>query len=246
MIKTVPNRTRGRPKILLVDDEMPVIATLTSFLELSGFAVEVAHDGEEALHKLERLSPDLIVLDVLMPRLDGREALRRLRRRGDWTPVILLTQVSGTAERIMALEEGADDYLNKPFDPQELVVRIRAVLRRTWLEARPLHAARRLACDHLVIDRTSRRAYIGGNEVPLTPKAFAILEYLMTHPDEVVTRERLLDTVWGWENLVGVRVVDTRIAELRKALDDDPLEPQFVETVAGAGYRFIGEVAEAP
>lgn len=234
-----------RPLILLVDDEASVTSTLTTFLQLSGFDVTVASNGEQALAKLTGLVPDLIVLDVLMPHLDGRETLRRLRREGNWTPVILLTQISGTAERIMALEEGADDYLNKPFDPQELVVRIRAILRRTQPGSRALHAVRRIACDDLVIDRTSRRAFLRGTEIPLTPKAFAVLEYLMTHPDEVVTRERLLDAVWGWENVVGTRVVDTRITELRKALMDDPSQPEYIETVPGHGYRFMGQVTEA-
>ena len=120
-----------RIKILLVDDEESIISTLRTFLELSGFEVVTAKNGSEALTYIPHHRPDLIVLDVLMPHLDGRETLRQLRKREDWTPVILLTQVAGTAQRIMALEEGADDYLNKPFDPQELVVRIRAVLRRT-------------------------------------------------------------------------------------------------------------------
>ncbi len=234
-----------RPLILLVDDETSVTSTLTTFLQLSGFDVEVAHNGEQALQRLTSMTPDLIVLDVLMPRLDGRETLRQLRRQDNWVPVILLTQISGIAERIMALEEGADDYLNKPFDPQELAVRIRAVLRRTRPGIRALHSLRRLACRQLVVDRMSRRAYLGSTEIPLTPKAFAILEYMMTHPDEVITRERLLDAVWGWENMVGSRVVDTRITELRKVLADDPSEPEYIETVPGQGYRFIGEVKEA-
>ncbi|GIV76271.1 MAG: hypothetical protein KatS3mg050_0665 [Litorilinea sp.] len=120
----------SRPKILLVDDEVSIISTLQTFLELSGFDVVTARNGFEALERVPQERSDLIVLDVLMPQLDGREALRQLRRRGDWTPVILLTQVTGTAQRIMAIEEGADNYLNKPFDSQELVVRIRAILRR--------------------------------------------------------------------------------------------------------------------
>lgn len=235
-----------RPNILLVDDEASVISTLTSFLTLSGFDVETASNGEQALQKLKRISPDLIVLDVLMPKLDGRETLRQLRRRGDWTPVILLTQVSGKAERIMALEEGADDYLNKPFDPQELVVRIRAVLRRIRLETRSLTTAQRLESCDVRIDRSTHRAYIKSKEISLTPKAFAILEYLMTHPNEVISRERLLEAVWGWENIVGIRVVDTRIAELRKVLNEDPSAPKYIETVPGVGYRFIGVVRETP
>lgn len=238
--------SQAKPHILLVDDEASITSTLTTFLQLSGFEVSVAQNGEQALETLEQLRPDLIVLDVLMPRLDGRETLRRLRHRGDWTPVILLTQISGTAERIMALEEGADDYLNKPFDPQELVVRIRAVLRRARPGIRTLSSARRLMSGRLMIDRTSRRVFVAGAEIPLTPKAFAILEYLMTHPDEVITRERLLSEIWGWERVVGERVVDTRITELRKALADDPAHPRYVETVAGQGYRFIGDVDEAP
>lgn len=233
------------PRVLLVDDDPSVITTLTTFLELSGLQVETASHGEEALAKIPDVKPDLIVLDVLMPQLNGRETLRRLRQRGDWTPVILLTQISGTAERIMALEEGADDYLNKPFDPQELVVRIRAVLRRTRQATRTLSTARRLACNRLVLDRAARRARLDGTEIPLTPKAISVLEYLMTHPDELITRERLLDVVWGWENVVGERVVDTRIAELRKMLEDDPNEPQYIETVPGQGYRFVGPVSVA-
>src|SRR5690606_1879039 len=120
-----------RPRIQLVDDEAAIISTVKTFLELSGFDVDAAGNGINALEKVVSFQPNLIVLDVLMPQLDGRETLRQLRQKNDWTPVILLTQVSGTAERIMAIEEGADDYLNNPFDPQELVVRIRAVLRRT-------------------------------------------------------------------------------------------------------------------
>lgn len=233
-----------RPKILLVDDDDSITATLTTFLRLSGFEVAVAQNGEQALESVNIYRPDMIVLDVLMPRLDGRETLRQLRSQGNWTPVFLLTQISGTAERIMALDEGADDYLNKPFDPQELVVRVRAVLRRTQPGRRSLNAAERLVCDNLVLDRNSRRIRLTGQEVALTPKAASILEFLMLHADEMITRERLLDAVWGWESAVGERVVDTRIAELRKALNDDPTNPRYIETVPGTGYRFIGVVIE--
>lgn len=238
--------TTKRPTVLLVDDEASVITTLTTFLRLSGFDVEVAHDGEQALEKLGTFRPDIVVLDVIMPRLDGREVLRRLRQGNNWVPVILLTQVTGTAERIMAIEEGADDYLNKPFDPQELVVRIKAILRRSTQSAQTLNAAQRLTSDNLTVDRVSRRVWLDEHEVMVTPKAFAILEYLMTHPDELITRERLLDAVWGWENAVGMRVIDTRIVELRKALSDDPVHPRFIETVTGQGYRFVPQVLPAP
>ena len=234
--------TTTAPRILLVDDEESILSTLKMFLELSGFQVVTANTGAQALDQVIEHRPDLIVLDVLMPQLDGREALRRLRQRGDWTPVILLTQVAGTAQRIMAIEEGADDYLNKPFDPQELVVRIRAVLRRTQAGKQPLQSSRRLQSGDVMLDRSARRVYVHGREAPLTPKSVSILEYFMTHPDELVTRDRLLDVVWGWESGVGERVVDARIVELRRALQDDSSAPSYIETVPSSGYRYIAPV----
>jgi len=236
----------SQSKILLVDDEETITTNLAPFLERAGFTVEVASDGEEALRRVANFAPDLIVLDVLMPRLDGREVCRRLRAAGNWMPIIMLTQVGSPAERAMSLEEGADDYLNKPFDPYELVARIRAVLRRARPGVPPLSAARRLACGSLVLDRPARRALLAGRELPLTPKAVAVLDYLMTHPDEVISRERLLDAVWGWDYPTGTRAVDVRIAELRKALGDDAAKPRYIETVPGQGYRFIGTVEAVP
>lgn len=237
--------TTTKAKVLLVDDETAITTNLAPFLERAGFSVDVAPNGEDALRKVTTFGPNLIIMDVLMPRLDGRETLRRLRQSGNWIPVILLTQVGEAAERAMALEEGADDYLNKPFDPHELVARIRAVLRRARPGKPPLAAAERLTCGRLTLDRRARRSWFDGNEVTLTPKAITLLEYLMTHPDELVTRERLLDVVWGWDYPVGIRAVDTRVAELRRALNDDPADPFFIETVPGQGYRFVGKVEAA-
>jgi DNA-binding response OmpR family regulator len=231
-----------KPSILLVDDEAAITDNLAAFLGRSGFTVAVASNGEEALREVAARHPDLLILDVLMPRLDGREVLRQLRQAGSWIPVILLTQVGEAGERAMALEEGADDYLNKPFDPNELVARIRAVLRRARPGEPPLSAAARLSCGKLILDRVSRRAWLDQGELSLTPKAIMLLEYMMTHPDELVSRERLLDAVWGWDYPVGTRAVDTRVAELRKALDDDPAQPCYIETLPGQGYRFVGRV----
>jgi DNA-binding response OmpR family regulator len=231
-----------KPKILLVDDEVDITTNLAQFLTRAGFTTTVAIDGELGLQKVTTFLPDLIVLDVLMPHIDGREMLRRLRREDNWIPVILLTQLGDAPDRIMALNEGADDYLNKPFDPQELVARIRAVLRRALPGQPPLNASRLLISQQIALDRTARRVRFESRDLPLTPKSVAVLEYLMTHPDELITRDRLLDAIWGWNDPVGVRVVDTRIAELRKALQDDPANPRFIETIPGQGYRFIGEV----
>ena len=234
--------SHDRPIILLADDDPTIADSLAPFLERAGFHVLVVSDGVTALDKVQKHHPDLIILDVLMPRMDGRETLRRLRKSSIWTPTILLTQVGEASERALALEEGADDYLNKPFDPHELLARVRAVLRRARPGERSLSTAWLLTADDLVLDRRARRASLAGKTLELTPKALAVLEHLMTHPDEAITRERLLEVVWGWEYPAGTRTVDTRVAELRKVLDDDPAEPRFIETISGEGYRFIASV----
>jgi len=240
------NPPGSRPVLLLVDDETAITANLAPFLERSGFNVIVADNGEQALLELSAMHVDLIILDVLMPVMDGREVLRHLRQQGNWLPIILLTRVGEAGERAMALEEGADDYLNKPFDPHELTARIRAVLRRARPGQPPLSASARIACGSLVMDRVSRRVWLEEHELSLTPKSVMLLEYLMTHPDELVSRERLLDVVWGWSYAVGTRAVDTRVAELRKALNDDPSSPCYIETIPGQGYRFVGMVEKRP
>jgi DNA-binding response OmpR family regulator len=230
------------PHILLVDDEAAIIENLQPFLVRSGFKVSSAGDGIHALEEISKNPPDLVVMDVLMPRMDGRQVLRELRQQENWLPVILLTQIGESTERAMALEEGADDYLNKPFNPHELVARIRSVLRRARQGQPPLSAAWTLTCGGLKLDRRSKRVSLDDAPLTLTPKAFDLLEYLMTHPDEVVTRERLLDAVWGWEYPVGSRAVDTRVAELRSALKDDSANPRYIETVPSQGYRFAADV----
>lgn len=234
-----------KQKILLVDDEPAITDNLAPFLERAGFMVMTALNGIEALQRISRDKPDLLVMDVLMPKMDGRETLRQLRHSGNWIPILLLTQVGESSERAMALEEGADDYLNKPFDPHELVARIRAILRRAKPGQPPISMAWKLLSGPLSLDRRARRIYLNDGELFLTPKALLLLEYLMTHPDELVTRDRLLDVVWGWDYPVGTRAVDTRIAELRRALKDEPANPRFIETVPGQGYRFIGELEVA-
>jgi len=232
----------SKPKLLLVDDEIAITDRLAPFLSRAGFDVRVVADGDAALREIVSFSPDLVVLDVLMPKLDGREVLRQLRQSGDWPPVILLTQVGESAERAMALMEGADDYINKPFDSNELVARIRSVLRRVSPGQPPLTVAERVRCGDLVVDRTKRRAYLNNEEIILSPKAISLLEYMITRPDELLSRERILDAVWGWDYPIGTRTIDTRVAELRRVLGDDPGDPHYIETVPGQGYRFIGKV----
>lgn len=228
--------------ILLADDEAVITSNLAPFLERSGFRISVVSDGKKALEQALDFPFDLIVLDIMMPLMDGREVLRQLRHRGKLIPVILLTQVGSSTERALALEEGADDYLNKPFDPHELLARIRAILRRVHSGQPSLASAWTLLCGNLVFDRRARRVTLEGEQLVLTPKALGVLEYLMTHPDELISRERLLQTVWGWAYPAGQRTVDTRVAELRRAIRDDADFPVFIETVSGEGYRFVATV----
>lgn len=232
--------------LLLVDDDPMIVEGLAPLLERSGFHVLLASNGEEALSKVQSHHPDVIVMDVLMPRMNGRETLRRMRKLNIWIPTILLTQVGEASERAVALEEGADDYLNKPFHSQELLARIHAVMRRARSTGQSLASARRLASLDLILDRQSRRAFLADESLNLTPKAFAVLEYLMTHPDEAVSREELLRSVWNWEYPTGTRTVDTRVNELRRALNEDAVSPRFIQTLTGEGYIFIALVKPAP
>lgn len=228
--------------MLLVDDDATIREHLAPMLSRSGLDVSSAVNGEEAVRAISESRPDLVILDVLMPVMDGREALRRIRAEHDWLPVILLTEVGESFERASALDEGADDYLNKPFDPHELLARIRAVLRRAASGTAPLTAAGQLTAGDLRIDRPARRVWVAGAEQQLTPRAFALLEYLMAHPGEVFSRDRLLQTVWGFDAIVTTRAVDHRVAEIRRTLRDDPGDPTYLETVSGMGYRFLASV----
>jgi DNA-binding response OmpR family regulator len=232
--------------ILLVDDERGITDYLAPVLERAGYLVTVASDGLTALHKVVDICPSLIVLDVLMPGLDGRDICRQLRAKGNWTPIIMLTCVTETIDKVLSLEEGADDYLCKPFEPQELIARIRAVLRRRGSEkpGRPLSVASKLRSGDLMLNRRAKRVEKSGRLVDLTPKAFGLLEYLMLHPDQVFSREQLMDAVWGWTQPVASRAVDVRIAELRHAIDDNE-QTNYIETLTGIGYRFIAIVESA-
>jgi DNA-binding response OmpR family regulator len=236
------NLTAEKERILLADDEEAITSNLGAFLERAGFQVSVVGDGRAALANASSTEFDLVILDIMMPLMDGREVLRKLRLTGKRTPVILLTQVGASTERALALEEGADDYLNKPFDPHELLARIRAVLRRVKSGQPSLASSWLLVSGDLEFDRRARRITLSGSPLVLTPKALKVLEYLMTHPDELISRERLLEAVWGWEYPVGTRTVDTRVAELRRALNDDPSSPRYIETLPGEGYRFAAKV----
>ncbi len=230
--------------ILIADDENGITDYLGPLLERAGYEVSIARDGQTALRKVYDLHPDLIVLDILMPIMSGREVCRQLRSAGNWTPVIMLTCVSETVDRVMSLEEGADDYLCKPFEPQELIARIKNVLRRQLRKTteKSLSDVKLLKTKNLLVDRRLRRLEFNGKTVAISNKALELLAYLMLYPEQVFTREQLMDAVWGWSQAVASRVVDVRISELRQVLEESRDEPQYIETIIGVGYRFIAKV----
>lgn len=228
------------PLVLLADDDDAIRSGLAAALQRAGFRTVEARNGLEALKLVEQHTPDVIALDILMPQLDGRETVRRLRQANNWTPIIMLTQISATGEKIVSLEEGADDFLNKPFDSYELVARLRALLRRQQVAGRPAQLASTLSSDRLKLERETQRVWLAGREIALSNKAFGVLAHLMSRPNVIVSREQLLDQVWGWDDPSGMRTVDVRIAEIRRKLGEEAAE--LIETIPGEGYRFVGSV----
>ena len=231
-----------KTRILIVDDEPAVTKPLGALLQREGYQVAVAVNGQDGLDQVQSLHPHLVLLDIEMPFVDGREFLRRLRRAGNWTPVMMLTKVNTLSDKTGALDQGADDYITKPFSYKEVASRIGAVLRRAQGRGMPLANADVLQSGGLRLDRRSRTATLDGNRLKLSPKAFQVLEYLMLHHGEVISGERLMKELWGIRHSVGAHAVALRASELRQALLDKRATPRFIETVSSQGYRFIGEV----
>lgn len=222
-----------KPLILLVEDEEALVTLLRYNLEREGFRVAQAADGEEALVLAKEETPDLIVLDWMLPLMSGIEVCRQLRRSPDTreTPIIMLTARREETDKIRGLDSGADDYITKPFSPTELIARVRAVLRR----AQPNLSSELLSFEDLEMDLASHRVRRGGRDVHLGPTEFRLLRHLMQHPGRVFSREQLLDAVWGRDVYVEVRTVDVHIRRLRKALNESD-EPDLIRTVRSAGY----------
>ena len=220
-------------RVLIVEDEPAVRRLLAYNLEAAGFEVAEARDGEEALHQIEELPPDLVILDWMLPGLSGIELCRRLRRRPATAglPVVMLTARVEERDRLRGLDTGADDYVTKPFSPAELVARVRAVLRR----ARPAMAGEVLTFADLRMDLASRRVFRGNREIPLSRTEFRLLRHLLENPHRVFERAQLLDRVWGLDADVELRTVDATIRRLRRALNAGG-EPDLVRTVRGTGY----------
>ncbi len=220
--------------ILVVDDEKRLVALVESYLKQEGYRVVTAHNGKDALTVARRDKPDLIVLDVMMPEMDGYEFMRNHRAENN-TPIILLTARVDDEEKVIGLEVGADDYMTKPFRPRELVARVRAVLRRAG-ENEP--SAKVLKAADIILDRDSRTVKVAEAFVDLTPSEFDILTALMASPGRVYSRLDLLDIIQGVRYEGYERTIDTHVKNLRGKIENDPRAPQYVETVYGVGYRF--------
>jgi DNA-binding response OmpR family regulator len=225
------------PRILIVDDEPEMLRGLEDNLQFEGYQTVTDGDGKKGLALALSEAPDLILLDVMMPGMSGWDLCRELRQRGLDVPVIMLTARGEELDRVLGLELGADDYVTKPFSLLELMARIRAVLRRPG----PRQKFEEFAFGSVRLHLRARQAFKGGHEVRLTPTEFDLLRYLVEHPGEVITRDRLLDEVWGYERFPTTRTVDTHILRLRQKFEDDPERPAHILTAHGQGYRFVAE-----
>jgi two-component system, OmpR family, response regulator len=217
-----------RPLILIVEDEAPIADVLRLYLDRAGYDVAVEADGLRGLAAVRGRHPDAVILDVGLPGIDGTEICRRMRAEGDWTPVLFCTARDDEVDRVLGLEMGGDDYITKPFSPREVVARVKVALRH----ARSPEAGDHLALGRVSLDRSTRRVTVDGDEVALTATEFDLLAYLMGRPGRVITRDHLLEEVWGYAAIVGTRTVDVHIAQVRAKLGD----ASPIRTVRGVGY----------
>jgi phosphate regulon transcriptional regulator PhoB len=232
-------------KILVVEDEPDIRKLVQYNLVQERFKVLEAENGEEALKLVQRDRPNLVILDLMLPGLSGLELCRILRDRADTArvPILMLTAKAGEADKVVGLEMGADDYLSKPFSPRELVARVRAILRRTDIAARG-EAPLLYEKGPVRIDFATYEVAVSGKPVKLTLKEFELLRFLVQNPNRVLSRDQLLDKVWGGETFVTPRTVDVHIRRLRKAIENDDRKPKWILTLRGVGYKFDEKALE--
>ena len=220
--------------ILVVDDDPDIAQTLRSYLEQSGYLVSVASDGKQAIQAFHSVRPDLIVLDLMMPEMDGIEVTRTIRRHSD-VPIIMLTARVDETDKLIGLEMGADDYVTKPFSPREVVARVKAVLRRT--RGQPLQSEV-LTAGGIRLDRAAHEVTLNNRPVDLTPSEFNLLQALMDNPGRVMTRLQLIEKGFGYTYEGYERTIDAHVKNLRQKIEEDPRNPDYILTVYGVGYRF--------
>ena len=233
-------------KILIVEDDSDLVKLLKYNLEKDGFRINYATDGSLALAEARRDPPDLVILDLMLPGLDGLEVCRQLRRNDRFAriPVLILSARSEEADRVVGLEIGADDYVTKPFSTREVVARVRALLRRN--EPPPAAAQRsKVHRGSVVIDPSAHSVVVAGRTVELSALEFRLLYYLASHPGMVFSRDQLLDSVWGNERTVTPRSVDVYIRRIREKVETEPQQPEYIQTIHGVGYRFATNSDEA-
>ena len=234
-------------KILVVDDEKPISDIVKFNLDKEGYDVVTAYDGEEALKKVESESPDLILLDLMLPKIDGLEVARQIRKEHD-TPIIMLTAKDSEIDKVLGLELGADDYVTKPFSNRELVARVKANLRRTSssnaASSEEDEATKELEVGDLTIHPDAYTVSKRGENIELTHREFELLHYLARHLGQVMTREHLLQTVWGYDYFGDVRTVDVTVRRLREKIEDNPSHPEWLVTRRGVGYYLRNPDAE--
>jgi len=228
------------PRILIVDDEPSIVMAVRDELKFEGFEVESAVDGSEAIKRAHELRPDVLLLDLMLPGLNGFEVCRQLRSEMPEMWIIMLTVRGQEVDRVMGLELGADDYVTKPFSLRELVARIKVGLRRQAGRVSPLHRV-----GDIEIDLPSHRVTKNGVELSLTKKEYEILELFLSRPGEVITRDEFLNQLWGEDVYVTHRVIDTHMASLRKKIEDDPNNPKHILSVRGVGYRLDSNSSES-
>jgi DNA-binding response OmpR family regulator len=226
-----------RAKILVVEDEPAMVAGLRDNFEFEGYEVITARDGVEGLERALDESPDLVVLDVMMPRMSGLEVCKQLRAKRASLPIIMLTARGQEVDKVVGLELGADDYVTKPFSIRELLARVKSVLRRTAVL--PKDKEQHSFAD-VEVDLRRCRVLRSGKALDISSKEFDLLKYFICHSGETLSRDRLLEDVWGYENYPTTRTVDTHLVRLRQKLEPDPDQPQYFLTVHGTGYRFVG------
>jgi two-component system alkaline phosphatase synthesis response regulator PhoP len=224
-------------KILVVEDEPNMVAGLRDNFEFEGYQVITARDGVEGLQRALDESPDLVVLDVMMPRMSGLEVCKQLRAKRGSIPIIMLTARGQEVDKVVGLELGADDYVTKPFSIRELLARVKAVLRRTSVV--PKDQDRR-SFGEVEVDLRKCRVLKSGQVIDISSKEFELLKYFIVHSGETLSRDRLLEDVWGYDNYPTTRTVDTHLVRLRQKLEPNPDQPQYFLTVHGTGYRFVG------
>lgn len=226
-----------KTRILIVEDEPAMVAGLRDNFEFEGYEVISAGDGAAGLDRALADNPDLIVLDVMMPRMSGLDVCKQLKAQRPGIPIIMLTARGQEIDKVVGLELGADDYVTKPFSIRELMARVKAVLRRV---SPPAPAPEIYRFSDVEVNVRTNQVLRAGQPVELSSKEFALLAYFVAHPAETLTRDRLLDAVWGYENYPNTRTVDTHIVHLRQKVEPNPEEPRFILTVHGSGYKFIG------